>query len=560
MTTEEVREWIQAGVSAEDINLVLAHEEIGTKDEGNGRDFCSSVEYAKSHQRLQYCRNSTNWLISRKEYVLIHKEFGTSTQEKLLQLLESGQIEEYHHVIQQLDEMGIWKVDVDIDFIWEKVNHDFQRTLLGYLKDKQYDNFEDTVNWLNSIWVWDSSIDAALAQGNYEDLCVYETDRFDEDGKMVTLQMGSTKERREHIIADVLDFAEEGKDVSVRVQYSGTALILRKFFYNLQEKLLLDLDGKKVSSVDIKVANQENWTVKYWSEKHANVYETLEPFDCAVLDVFFTLYCYGVRIVTVNQVDKLLSGNTGRHSSEQKIARILESIDRLSSIHFGFTIRGISYKAARLLDVDCFHRLTDETGTYTGTYIYIHGINSIYQYARDMHQVANTPKEYYDTSNLPKEYQFEDTETAIVLKRRIITKVMGIIWESTKKGHKFKHWNRVALIQKDRNNEGVFPELGLMPDTEGKTRAESKELLDKWRRKEKPKYIKIVKGTLENLKANYAILDYEEYREKPTEPVLGYDIICFTKTETNALKGMRDDLKPTYVKNLLAKRQLAKGE
>ena len=118
----------------------------------------------------------------------------------------------------------------------------------------------------------------------------------------------------------------------------------------------------------------------------------------------------------------------------------------------------------------------------------------------------------------------------------------------------------MALIQKDRNNEGVFPELGLMPDTEGKTRAESKELLDKWRRKEKPKYIKIVKGTLENLKANYAILDYEEYREKPTEPVLGYDIICFTKTETNALKGMRDDLKPTYVKNLLAKRQLAKGE
>ena len=217
------------------------------------------------------------------------------------------------------------------------------------------------------------------------------------------------------------------------------------------------------------------------------------------------------------------------------------------------TVRDRQYDSTKLLDVEVFDTLVAD-GKRLSTVYYLNGINALYAYAKDFQEVADVPKEYYDTSKLPDELAFEDTETAILLKRRVITKVMGIIRESKQKRHKFKHWNRLALEQKKDKTKGIFPDLELMPEVENLTPEEAEKAYQKWRKKEKPKYIKIVKGTLENLKANYAILDYEDYRDNPREPVNGFDIICFTKTEMESLHKMREELKPQYVQNLLKKR------
>ena len=79
--------------------------------------------------------------------------------------------------------------------------------------------------------------------------------------------------------------------------------------------------------------------------------------------------------------------------------------------------------------------------------------------------------------------------------------------------------------------------------------------------KQKPLYIKVVRGTLENLKRQYVILDYEEHKDNdsknPKDPVTGFDIICFTKTELAALHKLREEQKAQYAQTLLAKRKKA---
>ena len=98
-----------------------------------------------------------------------------------------------------------------------------------------------------------------------------------------------------------------------------------------------------------------------------------------------------------------------------------------------------------------------------------------------------------------------------------------------------------------------------MPNIDGLDADEAEKRLKQWRTKQKPMYIKVVRGTLENLKRQFVILDYEEHRDNDSkslrEPVTGFDVICFNKTEQTALFKMRDEQKPDYVAKLLKKRQ-----
>jgi hypothetical protein len=157
---------------------------------------------------------------------------------------------------------------------------------------------------------------------------------------------------------------------------------------------------------------------------------------------------------------------------------------------------------------------------------------------------------------------------------------MGILRQSLERHHARTHWNRISLIHakekkyydpKGRQKtvsgvadeyphtkkRGLFAELGLMPDVDGLSPAEQKEIMSKWR-KTKADYMRVIRGTLQHLKDICVILDYIEVRANESkslrEPVIAYDIICFNKTEVNALNGMRDELKPAYVKKLLDNR------
>ena len=126
----------------------------------------------------------------------------------------------------------------------------------------------------------------------------------------------------------------------------------------------------------------------------------------------------------------------------------------------------------------------------------------------------------------------------MIIKRRVILRVMRILKISSGTA-KLKNWNRISLIQKKDKSEGLFPELGLMPNIDGLDAEEAEKKLKQWRTKQKPLYIKVVRGTLENLKRQFVILDYEEHRDNdsknPKDPVTGFDVICFTRKELSNL-------------------------
>lgn len=132
---------------------------------------------------------------------------------------------------------------------------------------------------------------------------------------------------------------------------------------------------------------------------------------------------------------------------------------------------------------------------------------------------------------------------------------------NNKGSKRLKNWNRISLIQKKDKSDGLFPKLGLMPNIEGLDAEEAEKKLKQWRTKQKPLYIKVVRGTLENLKRQFVILDYEEHRDNdsknPKDPVTGFDVICFTRKELSNLQRQREEQKPLYVKTLLENRQKA---
>lgn len=439
MTTEEVKMWLSAGVPAEDLEFIVAHDEIGS-------DF----------------------------------------QQQLLETRRDNGLQAMNGAIEHLVQMGIWEED------------------------------ENSVS-------------------------------FAEEDRMLS------------IMEEVSDFAEFGEDYSFENQYLNTANALRKLFYNHGANLLADTKGGVPEEAEFEDNNGIKWSFRYSTNLVAPVYENLTPFDLSILDVCYTLYCMDKRIISVITFDKLLSGNKNRKHSPKKIQVILDSIRKLNSVNVEFSVRGKTYEATKLLDADIIGNLAGEVSA-SSPIIYLHGISNLVQYAADWKEYAAVPKAYFDTSKLKGNLHFEDTETAIILKRRVITKVMGIIRMSRQKGRKFKNWNRLSLVQQKNEEKGIFPDLGLMPDIDGKTEEEAAKIKRNWQKDEKIKYMKVVKGTLENLKANYAILDYEDFRKNPKEEIIGFDIICFTKTEADALAGMREELKPGYVSSLIAKRKSAPKE
>ena len=441
--------------------------------------------------------------------------------------LNDGDLRGYFTLIR---DNGVSVNDIDYILRHDEIGVTFQRQLLQALStDKK--QFEASLCWLEEKGILDTSKDCREDTPEEEE----EIDRICE------------------IVDDIID-SYDNYQVDFEKQYTATGLIQRELFYTQGQEMMRNIPIFEEKDATISDNYGNNWQITYSITTGAIPFPRLTPFDLAVLDVFYTLYCMRVFVIPLAMVDKLLSGNKNRVQSEKKVRVIQESVQRLQSVSVSLRIRDKEYPSTPLLDVEVFDTLVTD-GKRLPTVYYLNGINALYAYAKDFQEVADVPKEYYDTSKLPDELGFEDTETAILLKRRVITKVMGIIRESKQKRHKFKHWNRLALEQKKDNTKGIFPDLELMPLVENATPEEAEKAYQKWRKKEKPKYIRIVKGTLENLKANYAILDYEDYRENPREPVNGFDIICFTKTETEALNKMREELKPQYVQKLLKKRR-----
>lgn len=423
---------------------------------------------------------------------------------------------------------GISLSDLQYVLYHSEIGEEYQNELLKALRDGGVEAFNSDIEWLIDKEIWDEEADERLQTYSQQ-----------------------LEDRMLSVVDEVEEYCETSQTPSIGKQYLTTAYILRQLFYDKENGDIRNLPAGDIKRINFTDSTGVEWKIGFFL-KDDSVWEELEPFDLAVLDAVYTLYCADIKIFSLEMLDKVVSGNEGRGKSKQKIKRLMDSVVKLNNIKLAFAVREKKYEKTPLLDVELFFLRDKSLG-------YLYGINNLYQYAAEYKEIASVPKEYFDTSKLLEPYKFQDTQTAILIKRRVIAKVMGIIRMSEKKGKRFANWNRISLIQKKDRRKGIFPELDLMPDINGLGKEDAEKEYQRWRKKEKPLYVKIVKGTLENLKANYAILDYTDYRENPKDPVSGFDIECFTVTERNALDKMRGELKSAYVQNLLEKHRATKN-
>ena len=429
--------------------------------------------------------------------------------------------------IRELIDAGVNRGEIEYIVSLKEIGQDFQDQLLQILAKEGFSAYQDA---LSKLYEWG----------------VLENDPFDTEVELSPEQEAELNAALDYIKS--LDAPP--KEIPLQMQYLNNTLIMRNLFDfngNILEKVIPGFLRK----VNFSTTKGERWHLEFWTDSNLTVDKSLDQFDWAVMDAIYTLHCNKIKMFSTRWIDTLLSGNRGKAPTENSIARIDRTIDKLSRLYLGYEVQGELADDTPLLSVQKF-------GNTQGWFYYLNSINNLYAYAHDKNQVINVPNSYLDTSKLPKEFAFADTETAMVIKRRVILRVMRILYLNSKGTKRLKNWNRISLIQKKDKSDGLFPNLGLMPNIDGLDAAEAEKKLKQWRTKQKPMYIKVVRGTLENLKRQYVILDYEEHKDNDSkslrDPVTGFDIICFNKTEQKALYAMRDEQKPGYVAGLLKKR------
>ena len=430
--------------------------------------------------------------------------------------------------IRQLIESGVERSEIEYVMSLDYIGDAFQSQLLQLLADGNMDAYE-----------------GALTQ-------LYEMDILKESDYERDYELSPEQEAQLNAALDyVMSLDAPPKEVPLQMQYLNNTLIMRKLF-DYSGDILEDVAPGKDDWAEFETTTGEKWDVGFWSDSGLTIDKSLDHFEWAIMDAIYTLYCNGIKMFSTKWLDMLLSGNRGKAPTVNSIARIDRAIEKLSMIHLQYKVQREMADETPLLSVQRF-------GNTQGHFYYLNSINNLYAYAHDKGQVINVPNSYLDTTKLPKEFAFADTETAMVIKRRVVLRVMRILHMNNKGSKRLKNWNRISLIQKKDKSDGLFPNLGLMPNIDGLDAAEAEKKLKQWRTKQKPLYIKVVRGTLENLKRQYVILDYEEHKDNDSksvrDPVTGFDIICFNKTEQNRLFTMRDEQKPVYVANLLKKRQ-----
>ena len=429
--------------------------------------------------------------------------------------------------IRQMIENGVDRGEIEYIISLTEIGQEFQDQLLQILAKEGFSAYQDA---LSKLYEWG----------------VLENDPFDTEVDLSPEQEAQLNEALDYVRS--LDAPP--KEVPLQMQYLNNTFIMR-FLFDFNGNILEDVKPGQADGYEFETTKGEIWGVDFWSDSVLTIDKSLDQFDWAVMDAIYTLHCYEIKMFSTKWIDMLLSGNRGKAPTANSIARIDRTIDKLSLIHLRYEVQGELVDETPLLSVQKF-------GDTLGNYYYLNSINNLYAYAHDKNQVINVPNSYLDTSKLPKEFAFADTETAMVIKRRVILRVMRILYLNSKGTKRLKNWNRISLIQKKDKLDGMFPNLGLMPNIDGLNEEEAEKKLKQWRTKQKPMYIKVVRGTLENLKRQYVILDYEEHKDNDSkslrEPVTGFDIICFNKTEQKALYAMRDEQKPGYVAGLLKNR------
>jgi hypothetical protein len=321
--------------------------------------------------------------------------------------------------------------------------------------------------------------------------------------------------QKKKVVPAVVDDIEKLPILNFGKQYMNNSKISR--IISTKDILI----GEKIKEIRISMKGSIINLVNLWADPCITLSQQVTQFDMAVMDAAYTIMCSGQMILTAEWIAKVLSGNTKQKVTQQKLAAIRKSIDKLRCIHIKIdckdemnTRRDTKDKVKKyvyesyLLPLDKIEAIYQSNGAEIIAYPVLRK-PALYTYAELVHQIIDVPAELLDT----QEY-YSDTDDAILIKRYVIKRVAQIINEKNN-----LHNNRISYLwYESKEAKGLYVELGYIPDDSN----------DIWRKKTKFMINKIVKGTLLSLKVKEVINDFEEYRasgtKNPASPVMGYQV------------------------------------
>lgn len=268
--------------------------------------------------------------------------------------------------------------------------------------------------------------------------------------------------------------------------------------------------------------------VDLYLDSHLSFSHKIVPFDMAVMDAVYTIFCSGQDVFSTEQIACVFSGNEKHRATAKLLQMIQESIDKLRFISIRInctdeinTRRDLKkYKdkveylvhESYLLPVEKVELKYRANGKVVQAYQLIKK-PALYTYAEMLHQIIDVPAEILNTTE-----KVNDTIDAVMIKRYVIKRVEQI--KHRKKTNSTLNSDALSYLWYGVKGEprGLYAELGFVSDM----------TKENWRTKIKPRIHKIVCEVLESLKERGSILDYEAYREgktnNPAMPIQGFHI------------------------------------
>lgn len=202
----------------------------------------------------------------------------------------------------------------------------------------------------------------------------------------------------------------------MNIQYhyiNNTKLLgtIRKYNDLSQNRKLITDVGKKGSNLDISF----------------EISDDLSYYDCAVADAIFTLYKNEYQKFSLNQLIKVLSGNTGKALTEQNKPELLQSLKRLRSTNIRIDCTSEMKARGKLLDKNSTYILEGAFLTLEDTKkkYYLKDIEDmpLYKYAEENRQIIAVLPSLLDVYDVSTQKPLTNTSENILIKRYLIQRL-----------------------------------------------------------------------------------------------------------------------------------------
>lgn len=198
--------------------------------------------------------------------------------------------------------------------------------------------------------------------------------------------------------------------------------------------------------------------------------ETIEPtitaFDIAVMDAIYTIYYFGDFCFTPGDVIRCMSGQSNLDITDQKIAKVRNSIHKLSKIMISidctdeFRIRKKDKNIVSQVFQSTLLSVKERTVLSNNHLYEVDGYELLempvlYQYATEVGQVVSVRSELLS----PNCGRINETETAMLLRHTLIKRIEGM--KNKKNKLKSRQIRYERFDPNTRQIAGLFPSIGI---------------------------------------------------------------------------------------------------